>query len=240
MKLNLGKAWTDAVALFRGQTEILLVLAGVFLLLPALAAGFFMPFERSDSREFVVMLAELRTYFEQYGYWIFLIGLITSFGQVAILKILLDRSRPTVGEALACSIRILPWFYLANIVTSFLVGSGALFFIVPGLYLLGRTVLTAVVIVGEGYRNPVDAIRRSFAVSRGNGWAILFLIAIIFVTGFIVTAALGSVVGVLAALGASPTLALFLTSLIDALSGAALGLVMLMVYVAAYRQLSGR
>jgi len=240
MKLNLGKAWTDAIALFRGQTEILLVLAGVFLLLPALAAGFFMPFARSDSRELAVLLAELRAYFEQYGYWIFLIGLITSFGQVAILKILLDRARPTVGEALAASIRILPWFYLANIFTSFLVGLGGLFLIVPGLYLLGRTALTAVVIVGEGYRNPVDAIRRSFAVSHGNGWAILFLIAIVFVTGFIVTAALGSVVGVLAALGTSATLALFLTSLIDALSGAVLGLIMLMVYVAAYRQLSGR
>jgi hypothetical protein len=239
MKLNLGTAWTDAVALLRGQTEILVVLAGTFLLLPALVQGFFMPFQQSGSRDLAVMVAELRAYFGQYGVWLILFGLISALGQVAILRILLDRARPTVAQALGDAVRLLPWFYLANIVTSAIVFLGMLAFVIPGLYILGRTALTGVAVAGEMRRNPIDAVRRSFELTNGNGWAMFFLVAIIFVTGFIVTAALGSVVGVIAALLSSPTLAAFITAFIDSLMGAVLGLLMLLIYVAAYRQLGG-
>ena len=42
MKFDMGKAWNDTVAILSANREVLLVLAGVFFLLPALASGLLM------------------------------------------------------------------------------------------------------------------------------------------------------------------------------------------------------
>ena len=43
MKLDMGRAWSDAIALLRGNQQVILIVAGVFFFLPNLALALLMP-----------------------------------------------------------------------------------------------------------------------------------------------------------------------------------------------------
>ena len=99
-------------------------------------------------------------------------------------------------------------------------------------------VLAEAAFVAERARSPIAAIAAGFEASRGNGWRIFIMVAIIYVAGTILTAAVGSVVGVVGALFGGVGLDRFLGALVEAGFGAAMSLVLLLVSVASWRQLA--
>lgn len=235
MKLDWSRAWSDAMALLKHHTDILLTLAGVFFLLPPLLLYTLAPFRPADTAVFDVK--QYIAYVDAHAGYMLLIALAAALGRVTILVLLLDPARPTVGQALARGVRLLPVFVVMDLLIGLMLLAGWFLLIVPALYIYGRTLLAETVLVRERPRGPIEQIRRAFSLTRGNGWRCVGIAAIIYVAGLIVSAAIGSVVGVAAALAGDPSLAAFVDALVDTLFAAAIGLLMLLIAIAIYRQL---
>lgn len=233
MKLDTGKAWADAVALGRSHAELLLAIAGVFLLLPALLLEIFAPLP-----EAATMAARLTAYMEMHGGKLFVATIVTSLGQASIFALLLDPGRPTVADALKEGLRRLLWFVLLNLLVGLIWLAGFLALIVPGLYLIGRLATAQPALVAGRLSDPFEALRRALAISRGNGWRILSLLAVVRILGTVVIVATGWALGAVVLLLASGQGAAFALALISATLGALVSVLLLLVDVAIYRQLT--
>lgn len=240
MSFSYDRVWADVVAMIRANGALLATLAGVFMFLPSLALWMYAPMPAppsgSDGSEGMRFLADY-----YFGNWplLLLVNIIGTFGQVGILTLLLDRDRPTVGEALGLSARLLPMYFVMTIVTNLVVVVGLFLFLVPGIYLLGRLTLAGPVMVGEGVANPVDAIRRAWAVTRGLGWRIAGLVMLIGIVAWIAFSAASSVLGVVAGLLLPEGSGAVARAFVDALAGGALALLIVVLTAAIYRQVRG-
>ena len=234
--LDAGQAWSDAIGLLNGQREILLTVAGFFIMLPALLLTTLRPFAASGT--FAEVLQARMIWTEANFFWIVLAAVLAALGRLAILILLLGPERPTVGEALSAAARLLILFAVMDLLIGFIWLGGFMLLIVPGLYLVGRTFLAEAAFVAERVHSPIAAIAAGFEASRGNGWRLFVMIAIIYVAGTILTAAIGSVVGVLGAIAGGTGLDRFLTAFVEASFGAGMSLILLLVSVAAWRQLA--
>lgn len=235
-KLDTGRAWTDAMALLRGQREILLTLTGFFIMLPALLLNAFRPFTPTGSQE--SWMQEFLAWTSANFHWVVLVAAMAALGRLAILILLLSPGRPTVGEALSAGGRMLILFLVMNLLIGFMLLGGAFLFVLPALYIFGRTFLAEAAFVATRVRNPIAGITSGFEASRGNGWRIVIVAAIIYVAGLILTAAIGSVVGVLGALGGAEGLGRLLVAFVEAACGAGVSLVLVLMSVASWRQLA--
>lgn len=236
MKLDLSNAWADAMGLLRGHLELVLTLAGAFMLLPTLLLGFFAPL-KPTAQTLNEMIAEISRYMQENGGLLLLSSLVGAFGALAIAKLLLDPGRPTVGQSLARALRLLPWYFLTGLIVGLIVLFGGFLFVIPGLYLWGRLGLSTIVVAAEERRNPFDALGRTWRVTAGNGWRIFFLTALIWVVGWVVTTAVSLIIGIATAVSGGALLGGFLNAFVEALFSTALALVILLVQIAIYRQL---
>lgn len=238
MNFSYDRVWADVVAMIRANGVLLATLAGAFIFLPSLALWMYAPMPSppsgGESNEGMRFLLD---YYR--GNWplLLLVNLVSTFGQVAILTLLLDRDRPTVGEALGVSARLLPVYFVMTIMTNFAVGIGFFLFIVPGIYLLGRLALTGAVMVGDGVTNPVEAMRLSWTYSNGLGWRIAGLVLLIGIVAWIALSAASSVLGVVAGLLLPEGAGAVAKAFADALAGGGLALLMAVLTAAIYRQL---
>lgn len=230
-----SRAWTDAMALLKGQREILLTITGFFIMLPALLLNALRPFVASGKGE--TWTAEIAAWTQANFLWIVLVAVLAALGRLAMLILLVEPGRPTVGEALAAGIRLLPMFIVMDVLIGLMLLGGSLFFIVPAFYIFGRTFLAEAGFVAIRARGPIAGLTAGFEASHRNGWRIFLMAAIIYVAGVILTAAIGSVVGVLGALAGGTGLDRFLAAFVEAVCGAGVSLLMVLVAVAAWRQL---
>lgn len=140
-----------------------------------------------------------------------LIGILLSLAVGAIGQILVVRATasplgadagaefvPAIQSALP---KFLPVFLTALLV-QLLVGLGSLFLVVPGVFLGVMLMVSTVACILED-RSPVEALKRSRELTRGNRWRVLGLVLIIFLLAVgllllvaIPTAAAGLVPGV--------------------------------------------
>lgn len=110
MNFDMNRTWSQAVALVRANFQLLAIVAGVFLLVPALALYLFNPelvrilssAQKPDQIDAV--LAATMPRLLAFGVIVFLGQLI---GQAALVA-LVGRQRPTVGEAIKVGARALP------------------------------------------------------------------------------------------------------------------------------------
>ena len=110
MHFNMNRTWSQAVALVRANFQLLAIIAGVFLLLPALVFALVMPAQldwmalgenpEAMSRAMSGMIGPLIAY----G----LVSMLLQFIGYGAMVALIGGNRPTVGEAIMLSIRCLP------------------------------------------------------------------------------------------------------------------------------------
>jgi hypothetical protein len=236
MKLDAGQAWTDAMAMLNGQREILLTVTGCFIMLPALFLNALRPF--APARDRGALFQELMVWMNVNFHWVVLVAVLAALGRLTILILLLQPARPTVGEALAAGARLLLIFVVMDLLIGFMLLGGLFLFVLPACYIFGRTFVAEAGFAAERLRGPVAGVARSLAITKGNGWRIFGVSAVIYVAGVILTAAVGSVVGVLVALFGGSGLDRVLNALVEAGLGAGVSLVMVLVSVAIYRQLA--
>jgi hypothetical protein len=235
MRFSYSEVWNDAVALLRNNAAIAIALAGVFIFLPQLVTAYFLPTPVAEKPDELVRV--MTDYFLSSWHWLLLARLVGMVGAISLLLLFLDARGRSVGTLISAAILILPFYFLASIVSGFLVAAGCLLLIVPGLYLLGRLTLVGPDVVVAGTRNPIAAVSRSFAQTRGNGWSVLGLLILIAIPGVIIVGVIGMLLGIIFLAVAGQDVGAFLTQIVQAAGGAALEVALLAVIAALYRRL---
>ena len=236
MTLSYSAAWAETLRMLRSNQTIAAAIAGVFLLLPALLTSRLLPPPQpaQDLPEFIRLWSE---YFWANWHWLLLARLANLVGAISLLLLFLEPRESTVGGVIATAASILPFYFVTYVAATILIAIGFALLILPGLYLIGRVMLYGPVMIAEGVRSPVAAISRSFELSRGNGWAVLGLYLLVGLAGAIVVAAIGMLLGILFLLVAGQDIGTLLTQIVRAIGTAALGLLMVALGAAIYRQL---
>ena len=216
MKLEMNRAWNDAVRLLRVSREVTLVIAGAFFFLPYFAFMLLTPDPLAGLREDATPDGKLvaARLWDFYGHvwWIVLIVLIVqAVGMIGLIALLTDRRRPTVGEALRLGGLRMPSYIAAYLLVGFalavlmmvisiLAGTtgsaaigalGVLIVIFAFALLFVRLSLVAPVLAKEGVANPLTGLRRSWALTSRNGWR-LFVFFFLLIVAYIVVGLVAS------------------------------------------------
>lgn len=260
MRFDSNKAWSEAMAMVAANRDVLWAVAGVFLVLPALALTLLAPPPEAPAGVEPRVLFELMSaYYSESAPWLLGLAVLQLIGTLTMLALFTDRARPTVGQAMQLGVKGLVPSILAQllagaafflvavipIVLASLSGSAALTTTVvlgaiAGLiYVAVRISMVAPVVMVEGERNPVAALRRSWGLTAGHTGRLLLFYALLFV-GFWVVILL---VGGLADMGLRLVLGVAIGAPLGAFIAAALQGVMQIyftaVYAATHRQLAG-
>jgi hypothetical protein len=225
MNFDMNRTWSQAVALVRANFQLLAIIAGVFLLLPALAFYLLNP-------ELVQVLAagenteQVDALVEGMMPGLLIYGLVVFIGQMigqAALVALVGRHRPTVGEAIKLGARVLPslvgalivflvGIYVVALVLSLVValvaallgtsasggafgGFTAIVLLVIEVYLMIRCMMALPVIVLEHQLNPIKALRRSWRLTSTHAWKILGFVLLLGIVYFVIVLLIMLVLG---------------------------------------------
>jgi hypothetical protein len=236
MKFSYSAVWADVMSLLRTHASLIATIAGVFLFLPGLLLAYFAP--QPETADFARLGELWGEYFRANWHWLLLNGLIGIIGAIAILLLIFARGI-SVGGAIAAALPLLIFYFLASLLSGILIGIGFILLVVPGLYLMGRLSPVTAIVVAERRRNPVDAITRCFALTKGHGWAIFGLVLIVGIAASIVIAVAAALLGILFVLVAGQDVGGTLVLIVKAAGNAAVGTLMLLLNAAIYRQLAG-
>ncbi|MEM8697111.1 MAG: hypothetical protein AAGE05_13910 [Pseudomonadota bacterium] len=238
LRFSPSTGWDEVRQLLGRELQLLVAIAGVFFLLPGLALSFMLPpVEDVSSLEAIVAVIQ------PYLPLIILVSLIQMIGQLAIWTLVMAVDRPTVGDAIKAALLFLPFYFLINILSNLIVGAGLLLFILPGIYLACRLAPIGVIAITEGIRNPLTAIQRSFAVTKGNALPIFAFLAIVGIVFILISFAVSIVFGTVFALvglelapgGTGSSLLSVITGIVSAAGTTIFAL----MQVSIYRQLTG-
>lgn len=235
MNFSYSAVWNDAAAMLKRHGGLIAAIAGVFIFLPLLLTGYLLPSPTSQTDPF----GALSAYYAENWPWLVLGSIINAFGAIAIYRLLFAGEHLTVGQAIGGAVPLLPAYFILSVLVSLVLGAGFLALIIPFIYLLGRLTPSAPSLVAGGQHNPIAAIRDSWRLTSGKGWAVAGLIIVVALAGviiaFVATALLGSLV--VLALGRDGVGALLLLILGTTLN-AALYVVLIVLLAAIYRALT--
>ena len=264
MKLDLSAAWDGAMKMLAANREMVLVLAGVFFFVPYLAFALFLPDPMGQAGasgaepDMDAASAMIVAFYAEYWWALLLLALIQAVGSIALLAILGDRDRPTVGDAMGRGLRFLPPQIGAQILTGFAIlapptigiaigaaigsegvaGLLGLLMVPVALYLLVKFSMSSRAIAIERIMNPITALGRSWRLTKGNSFR-LFLFYLLLVAAFIVLSMIATLVfGLVFALGGEHV-ALIGQALISSLINVGFACVAYAVLASLHRRLSG-
>lgn len=222
-KLDMGRAWTQATGMVGANRDLVGVLAGVFLFLPLFVlmvalTGSGIDFGPEGAEPDPERIAAQINALLLANWWALLLVAVGQIcASIAILALLGDPGRPTVREVLAR----LPRLVLPVLGTQILVGvltqlpsllarllpelaeAAASLVILPvTMYLTVKFSQAITVIVLAGQRNPVEAMRRSWQLTRANSFRLFAFFAMLVFLGVVIGLIVSLVIGlVFAALG---------------------------------------
>lgn len=264
-KLDLERAWNEATALLSANRDVVLIVAAVFFFLPNVISTLILPSQDALIMQMEAMgdqpdPEEIFALFGDYfagSWWIYLVfGLVQAAGVLGLLALLTDRSRPTVGEALAFGGKALIPYIVAQILLGLaviltpilLIALGAA--INPGIaallgivgivlmiYIWVKFSLLSPVIAIERVMNPIKALARSWRLTKGNSLRLFALYVLLIVALLVLSLVAGLVFALFGALG--ETVGLLATAIGGGLISMAFTTIMLAVLAAAHRQLGG-
>lgn len=261
IKLDTNRVWQSTHAAIVRNREAALAVAGVFFLLPALAFALLYPqppvatgpMTGDQAAEFLQ-----KFYLESFPFMMAVTALQT-VGAMAILRLFSGSPRATVGDALGKSVMDTLVFLAAMLLVAVAGALGLGLVVALGvatgvkavaglataiafgamLYLSVRLVLAMPAIAVEGLRNPVAALQRSWALTRGNaGRIVLFLLLLMLAYAVIVSVA-SLVLGLVLALALGAKGAQIAVAVVTSALGAVFLLYLYTALAAIHRQLAG-
>jgi hypothetical protein len=273
MKFDGNRAWNDAVRAVSANREVLLVLAGVFFFLPGLIAALFLAEYQAEMAASVAAVmaapknpAALQQMMHAYGSiapYVIVLLLVQSLGYMAMLALLTDQRRPTVGEAMAIGARSLPAligaiviFFLGYVVASLPLGAilvgciaglgtqfgtaiGITIDMVVVIVVVTRLSLTLPVIVIEGLHRPFAALQRSWRITGGSSLRLLAFYIMLAIAYLVISIALNALLNLLSAAMGSGESFVLLSGAISGVIGALTSIVLTAILAAVHRQLAG-
>jgi membrane-anchored glycerophosphoryl diester phosphodiesterase (GDPDase) len=272
MKFDGNRAWNDAVRAVSANREVLLVLAGVFFFLPGLAAALFLAGYQTEMADSVAAMmatpknaAVVARMMHAYGAiapYVIMLLLVQTLGYMAMLALLTDRRRPTVGEAMAMGARGMPAligailiFFLAYVLASLPMGLilmacvaalgsqvgaaiGITIDMVALVVVVIRLSLTLPVIVMDGLHRPFAALQRSWQITRGNTlrlWGFYMMLALAYI---VITLALSALLSLLSAVTGTGEGFALLSGGVSGAIGAVTSVVLTAILATVHRQLA--
>jgi len=263
MNFSMNATWSRGVELVRDNLQLLSVIAGVFLLLPTVAAYLLLPdfqilMDPSVSEEqTAAWIAENAGMLSVIG----IFALVMNFAGYGAMVALTGGSRPTVGQAIGAGFRIVPSTIAALVLfaIAYMIGSiaiitpisllaslggaggvavlGMIAALVFVVWLMARLSLTLPVLALEDTLNPLKAMVRSFGLTRPRQWAVATFWVVLGVVYTIITLLVTGVFGVIAALAGTGTAASAIMGLANGILAMAVGMLISAIAVAMYGQL---
>jgi membrane-anchored glycerophosphoryl diester phosphodiesterase (GDPDase) len=264
MKFDMGAAWNEAMRLIAANRQVVAIVAGVFFFLPYLAFMllFMNQMEALEAAQIAnpnpeAVGAAMMEFYGQIWWVILLMVVIQAIGMLGLLALLTDRSRPTVGEALAIGGKLFLPYLGAQLVVSVVLGIimllpfavGAAMSVTAGVllglialvvlcYLFTKFMLVPPVIAIERQTNPLAALGRSWRLTKGNSVRLFFFIVLLLLAIVVVGGVVSMIVGLVFALFGA-TAALIGQAIVSGLLNAAWVVLFLAVLAAIHRQLAG-
>lgn len=265
IKLDMGKAWNDAVALLSANKDVVLIVAAVFFFLPNAIATLAMPQATAELEAMAAANAEpdpqamldmMLAFYAEIWWIVALLAVFQAIGVLGLLALLTDTSRPTVGEALAFGAKaLIPYIgaqllgsFLIALVVGVLIALGSLIAAAVGvllglvgfviaIYLYVKFSLVSPVIAIERKLNPFTVLRRSWDLTKGNSLRLFLFYLLLVVVLFVVTALASMLWAIFGIMGEQA--GLFASAIGGALVTMASVAIFLAVLAAVHRQLSG-
>jgi len=186
-------------------------------------------------------------------------ALFQATGTLALLTLLTDRSRPTVGQAIGLGLRGIVPYVLSQLLLGIGIGAIGGSFLMIGkvtgaaaitavgvvvsvglaIYAAIRTSLAGPVIVVEGERNPMNVLMRSWFLTRGNTARIGVFYLLVGIAFMFVIMVITLVSGILFSLFGSAEVMKIAQAVISSALEAVLALYFVGIIAAAHRQLAG-
>ncbi len=239
MKFSYDRAWNDVRWLWSAHGEFLAIIAGLFLMVPDFTRNLFIP-PPAITKFDAAALQVLEKYFVENSLSLFLLSLPVLVGSAAILALMVDARRPTVGQAIGVAAFMLPSIFVLNLLSNLAIFGGLLALVVPGIYLIGRLSVAPAWQMAHRSMNPITAIARAFDLTRGNGWSITGIVLIFWITGAIIARGIGAILGILISFVVPKMSLMAVSAFLSAILSATLMLAMLVLAAAIYRQLAPR
>lgn len=244
MKIDFAGVLKDAWTLFKRDRDLLVRIVGPFLFLPAFALALVVPDPpmpeadaRGDETQALAWAEAVTDWAGTNGGWYCLAYALSFFGMALIYALYLDRDRVDVLTALKRCGAILPRYLLAMILVSLPAGAGLLLYALPGLYILGRTMLTGPVLISEGPTGAFAAIRRSLSLTRGAGLQLMSLSAFSYLSGWLLGAPFMALDRAMRVSGQGNPVAIALVDAGAAVAATASGIATALIAVSVYRRL---
>lgn len=255
-----NRAWNEATNMVSANRDLLLALAGVFLVLPAFAIAMLLP--PPDAQQVTTidaLLATLGDYYRTNAVLLVLVALFQMIGSLTILALFTDSRRPTVGEAIRVGFRFTPTAIAAQLILGAAIGAMVLLPVLlggatksPGITALSlvaalglgvwaivRLSLVAPAVVVDRLANPLAAMQRSWRLTEGNALRLLafFLLVVI---GFVVVTLVGEgAVRLVLTLVAGDKPADIVATLVATLLQSTMSVYVVAISAACHRQLAG-
>ena len=264
-QFNMNAVWSRAVELVRDNFQLLAIIAGVFLLLPTMAAYLLIPdFQTlidpaADPEETAARLqAELGP--------LVIVGLIAglfNFAGYGALIALMGPSRPTVGTALKRGIAVVPSTLAVLILFAIVYLLGTIAVVVPisllatlggttvltllavlitvlfVVWLMARLSMTLPALVLGDTLNPVKAMLHSFRLTAPRQAAIVLFWVVLTVVYVVISLVVTGIFSLVAALLGTGPAALVLLGFVNGVLAMAVGVLLCAIATAMYEQLAG-
>ena len=268
MIFDSNQAWREAVASVSANRDVLVPVAGVFFLLPAIISTLFL----SDVQATILSNLGNPDVAEQAMEGLpgqcLTVGLsaaiVQLIGFLALLALLTDRQRPTVGQAIVTGIKSLPtliaasvlfvvgYVLVATLVTMLAAGLGALLnfpaltvvlsllMLAAVVYVMVKLSLTLPVIIIEKVTNPVAALVRSWQLTKGQSLRLFVFYVLLFLAYAVISIVFAFLfMGLVSVVTKPGTMSLLLTGVVSGVVGAAASVLMTAIFAAIHRQFAG-
>jgi hypothetical protein len=260
MGFDSDKAWREAANLVSANKDVLWALAGVFFILPNFAFSILFPQpEPKPGMTPEQLFAMLGEYYVAVWPWLLAMIVIQVLGTLTVLTLFTDRNRPTVGEAIRIGASGIGTMLLAQVLAGFAMLVVSLAIIVlaalTGLevmaiaavalaiaaifYISIRTILLAPIVGVEGERNPVAALRRSWALTQGMAGRMMLFFALIALALIVVLGLVMIVLGTILAVLLDVQSANFVATLVFSVLTGGVTIYVIAIIAAIHRQVSG-
>ena len=261
----MNTVWSRGIELVRDNFQLLIVIAGVFLLLPTMAIYLLVPDMQmfadptADQDLVAARMAEMLGPLLGGG----LLAAIFQFAGYGAMVALMGDDRPTVGQAIGTGFKIVPstLAILILFMIAYVIGAGlimlpisllagvsgvqalALIGIIPAVifvvWFMARISMSMPVLVLGGTLNPVKAMIQSFKLTKPKQWSILLFWGVLVAAFTVISLLFNGVFGVIAAVIGTGTAAMLIVGLANGFTSMVSGMLVCGLSVAMFGQLSG-
>lgn len=245
MKTDIGAACREALRYWRRDRDVIVAIAGVFFFVPTLILGLFMvPGDAAVASAGTpatdaALLESMRAYFLANMHWLLLQTVAELFGVCVILSLLLDPSRPTVGAASLQTANRLPMVLAVTVVVNIVKIAGLVMFILPGLFVIGRTFVILPALMARPERGAGASVSEALALTEGLVVRLVALAGAIYFATQTAVLLLSATARLASTGGENPVLSAMLAAAV-AFVGAIMSIAFVLVRAALYRRLASK